>query len=308
MNNKMNNNNSGIIHNYDGLKYNEEAGTLTPTYKADKKEKARKEEEEKKHYNEGVYYGSRKQASNTYIQSLGEAGSDEIIQNVIIREDFINLMKWIKKQASAKKYSDYCITIEGLLKGYTSDEIASTNNVSIGRIKHAREDLKDYYKKYSKKIDVRRYTNDINYITTYNEDNTCSGKKCNVVIKGGLSKWEGLKHIKEASMLTSIKKQEEEARKQLHNVWKTSKVVIRREEGEEAGRRYILKHDWEDAIQENIRRQNAWEDYTRYIAFNTMEKAVKKEYKEENGYYNVYEDGIKVRSYKMHKKQEASKK
>lgn len=349
----------GMIMNYDGLYYN--GSYLVPTYNGEEAGEAKEAQEEAlkvlaqeeaaKTGKKAAYYlelykkagkkqeaGSRKKASPMFFSSMqeglqNEAFSTEVIDNVIARYDFVVLMKYIKKQASPAKFTDYCNVIHGILKGYNGEEIAAKYDLSIDVVKKARRDLKAYYKKWKeeegKKLHIRKKASSVDYITTYSEDNTFSGKQLSEgYSKAGSrqarkKKQEGGFHMagypdyeamkQEAgeamkkypsfsgyqSLEYEVKKQEAAELKALKAGKKASKKW--QEAGRKAADAYTINEAWKAASLENIRRQEAWEDYTRYIALHPIEEAGSRAYKQEGGFLSVYEGDKLIRQYPIAK-------
>ena len=290
---------AGIIQNFDGLYYNEEAGKLYPTYKQEveeeeeeegkKKQEAGKKKQEVRKQEVSYKWEARKKASPLYIASLKEEGAEDCINSALMRYDFVRLMQYIQKKASSKKYSQYCKVINGLFMGLKNEEIAKKHDLSIDIVKKARADLKTYYEAwkqegreeingytYKNRLDVRRKASSVDFITTWQEDNSNSGKlisKEGYTEEGskeaGRRKQEGCFHVVGYPNYDVMKQEAEEVKKKhgAYNAYMSIDYKQKKEEAllikaitegkkagkawKEAGRKaeeaYIIRQAWKEA-------------------------------------------------------------
>ncbi len=81
-------------------------------------------------------------ASPLYVQNVAYEGAiDDLLNNLY----FNAFMFFVKVQTRPKKYSELCLIMHGLLKGYISEEIAKKTGLSLDKVKKGRRKLKDLY-------------------------------------------------------------------------------------------------------------------------------------------------------------------
>ncbi|MCR5453192.1 MAG: hypothetical protein K6F00_11250 [Lachnospiraceae bacterium] len=98
-------------------------------------------------------------ASPLYVQSTVYNGDLEDIYN---NDDFFTLMKFIKERVTEKKFDIIKKVVVGLLKGMKSETIATTYDISIDKVKKARQDIKAFYsmaKENGLEIELEKHSN-----------------------------------------------------------------------------------------------------------------------------------------------------